>query len=157
MLAACGVSSPEKLFSQIPAEARLKRPLRLAAGISEYEIEAWFKSLAEKNAGGWPSFLGAGVYNHYRPVVVDTVASRGEFLTSYTPYTALTEAALMAMRVTERRRVLVAKSVHPEYREVLRSYVKTRIRRCMRSLMTWIRGRSIWGIWTRNSTIRQRA
>ncbi len=160
MLAACGVNSAEELFTQIPAEARLNRPLRLAPGISEYEIVDYFQSLAQRNAGAHASFLGAGVYSHYRPVVVDTVVSRGEFLTSYTPYqseisqgtlmsifefqtmicqltgmdvanasmydgsTAVPEAALMAMRITGRRRVLVAKSVHPEYREVLRTYAR---------------------------------
>src|SRR6266568_976866 len=89
MLAACGLRSADELFSQIPAGARMKRPLSLAPGISEYEILDYFRSLAEKNAAGgtgYVSFLGAGVYNHYRPVVVDTVVSRGEFLTSYTPY-----------------------------------------------------------------------
>ena len=86
MLAACGVDSAEDLFAQVPAAARLNRPLNLAPGISEYEIVDHFKALAEQNAAAYPSFLGAGVYNHYRPVVVDTVISRGEFLTSYTPY-----------------------------------------------------------------------
>lgn len=160
MLAVCGAGSPEELFSEIPAEARLRQPLNLPAGISEYEIVDFFKALAEKNAAGYASFLGAGVYNHYRPTVVDTVVSRGEFLTSYTPYqaeisqgtltsifefqtmicqltgmdvanasmydgsTAMTEAALMAMRITGRHRVLVAKSVHPEYRQVLRTYAR---------------------------------
>src|SRR6202167_4738075 len=160
MLAACGVSSTEELFSQVPGNARLLRPLNLAPGISEYEIVHYFKSLAEKNAAGYASFLGAGVYNHYRPIVVDTVVSRGEFLTSYTPYqseisqgtlttifefqtmicqltgmdganasmydgsTAVPEAAMMAMRVTGRDRVLVARSVHPEYREVLSTYAQ---------------------------------
>jgi glycine dehydrogenase subunit 1 len=160
MLAACGLTSAEALFAQIPAEARLQRPLDLAAGISEYEIADYFKSLAVKNAGALPSFLGAGVYRHYRPVVVDAVVSRGEFLTSYTPYqseisqgtlmtifefqtmicqltgmdaanasmydgsTAVPEAAMMAARITGRRGALVARSVHPEYREVLRTYAR---------------------------------
>ena len=160
MLDACGLASAEDLFRQIPAEARLKRPLALAPGKSEYEIAEYFRSLAQKNANGYASFLGAGVYNHYRPVVVDTVVSRGEFLTSYTPYqseisqgtltaifefqtmicqltgmdvanasmydgsTAVPEAAMMAVRVTGRHRILVARSVHPEYREVLRSYAR---------------------------------
>jgi glycine dehydrogenase subunit 1 len=164
MLAACGLQSAEELFSQIPAEAQLNRPLDLAPGISEYEIVDYFKALAAKNAGGssrgYASFLGAGVYNHYRPVVVDTVVSRGEFLTSYTPYqseisqgtlvtiyefqtmicqltgmdvanasmydgsTAVPEAAMMAVRVTGRSKILVSKAVHPEYRDVLRTYVK---------------------------------
>ena len=86
MLAACGLRSADELFTQIPTEARLQRPLDLAPGISEYEIVDTFKALGERNSVGYPSFLGAGVYNHYRPVVVDTVVSRGEFLTSYTPY-----------------------------------------------------------------------
>jgi glycine dehydrogenase subunit 1 len=158
MLAACGLNSADQLFAQIPAEARLKRPLALAPGLSEYEIADYFKALAQKNANGYASFLGAGIYNHYRPVVVDTVVSRGEFLTSYTPYqseisqgtltaifefqtmicqltgmdvanasmydgsTAVPEAAMMAIRITGRKRILVARSVHPEYREVLRTY-----------------------------------
>src|SRR3974377_1420699 len=88
MLAACGVESPEDLFSQLPAAARLQRPLDLAPGISEYEIVQYFRDRAAENATGYASFLGAGVYNHYRPVLVDTVVSRGEFLTSYTPYQA---------------------------------------------------------------------
>lgn len=160
MLAACGFSSTEDLFVEVPANARLHRPLNLPEGISEYEIADHFRALAEKNAAGYASFLGAGVYNHYRPVVVDSVVSRGEFLTSYTPYqaeiaqgtlmsifefqtmvcqltgmdvanasmydgsTAMTEAALMAMRITNRHRILVARSVHPEYREVLRTYAR---------------------------------
>jgi glycine dehydrogenase subunit 1 len=160
MLAACGVRSGEELFSQIPAAALLNRPLDLAPGISEYEIVDYFKSLAAKTAAGYACFLGAGVYNHYRPVLVDTVVSRGEFLTSYTPYqseisqgtlvtifefqtmlcqltgmdvanasmydasTAAPEAAMMAVRITGRSKILVAKSVHPEYREVQRTYAK---------------------------------
>jgi len=160
MLAACGLSSAEELFAQIPAEARLHKPLDIAPGISEYEIVDYFKSLAAKNASGYASFLGAGVYNHYRPVLVDTVISRGEFLTSYTPYqseisqgtlttifefqtmicqltgmdvanasmydgsTAVPEAAMMAVRLTGRHRILVAKTVHPEYREVLGIYAR---------------------------------
>jgi glycine dehydrogenase subunit 1 len=160
MLAACGVRSAEELFSQIPAEAVLDRPLNLAPGISEYEIVDYFRSLSDKTAAGYACFLGAGVYNHYRPVLVDTVVSRGEFLTSYTPYqseisqgtlvtifefqtmlcqltgmdvanasmydasTAAPEAAMMAVRVTGRSKILVAKSVHPEYRAVQRTYAK---------------------------------
>ena len=160
MLAACGLKSPDELFAAIPAEARLHRPLNLPRGKSEYEIVDYFRALADSNAQDYASFLGAGVYKHYRPVVVDTVVSRGEFLTSYTPYqaeisqgtlmsifefqtmicqltgmdaanasmydgsTAMTEAALMAMRITGRHRVLVARSVHPEYREVLATYAK---------------------------------
>src|ERR1035441_1010986 len=88
MLEACGIASSEGLFSHLPESVRLKRPLALAAGISEYEIVDYFRERAAENANGYASFLGAGVYQHYRPVLVDAVVSRGEFLTSYTPYQA---------------------------------------------------------------------
>jgi glycine dehydrogenase subunit 1 len=88
MLAACGVSSAEELFAHLPDAVRLQRPLALDPGISEYEIVQYFRDRAAENANGYASFLGAGVYSHYRPVLVDTVVSRGEFLTSYTPYQA---------------------------------------------------------------------
>src|SRR5579884_3081505 len=89
MLEACGLSSAEELFAHLPEPVRLDRPLDLAPGISEYEIVQYFRDCAARNAAdGYQSFLGAGVYGHYRPVLVDTVVSRGEFLTSYTPYQA---------------------------------------------------------------------
>src|SRR5581483_11729594 len=88
MLAACGVQNPEDLFSHLPESARLKRPLDVPPGISEYEIVDYFRARAAECATGYASFLGAGVYQHYRPVLVDTVVSRGEFLTAYTPYQA---------------------------------------------------------------------
>ncbi|MGA2117998.1 MAG: glycine dehydrogenase, partial [Bryobacteraceae bacterium] len=88
MLEACGVGSAEELFSHLPEAVRLNRPLALPPGISEYEIVDYFRERAGRTAVGYASFLGAGVYAHYRPVLVDTVVSRGEFLTSYTPYQA---------------------------------------------------------------------
>jgi glycine dehydrogenase subunit 1 len=88
MLAACGLQSVEDLYSHLPGEALLKRPLEIPDGLSEYEISAWFHEQAARNANGYASFLGAGVYSHYRPVLCDVVVSRGEFLTSYTPYQA---------------------------------------------------------------------
>lgn len=160
MLAACGVESAEQLFAHLPAAVRLDRPLALAPGASEYDIVEYFRARAAENANGYASFLGAGVYAHYRPVLVDTVVSRGEFLTSYTPYqaeisqgtlttifefqtmicqltgmevanasmydgsTAVPESAMMAARVTGRNRVLISKTVHPEYREVLNTYAR---------------------------------
>ena len=160
MLEACGIESPEGLFAHLPEEVRLDRPLNLAPGISEYEIVDYFRRRAAENANGYASFLGAGVYPHYRPVLVDAVVSRGEFLTSYTPYqaeisqgtlthifefqtmmcqltgmdvanasmydgsTAVPEAAMMAARATGKARVLVARSMHPEYREVLATYAR---------------------------------
>lgn len=160
MLAACGIATAEELYAHLPAEAKLDRPLKLAPGISEYEIIDFFKARADETAQGYASFLGAGVYRHYRPVLCDTIVSRGEFLTSYTPYqaeiaqgtltaifefqtmvcqltgmdvanasmydgsTAVPEAAMMAVRVTGRSKVLVSHVVHPEYREVLTTYAK---------------------------------
>jgi glycine cleavage system P protein (glycine dehydrogenase) subunit 1 len=160
MLAAIGVKNVEELFSSIPEKYRLKKPLNLPGPFSEQEVIRYFQERAAENSLGYTSFLGAGVYNHLRSVVTDTIIQRGEFLTSYTPYqaeitqgtlqaifefqtlmcqltgqevanasmydgsTATTEAVLMAERLTGRRRVLVARSVHPEYREVLRTYAK---------------------------------
>src|SRR6186997_1943618 len=88
MLEACGVGSAEDFFAHLPPDARLNGLLNLDSGRSEYEIVEWFRERAGRNANGYASFLGAGVYSHYRPVLVDTVVSRGEFLTSYTPYQA---------------------------------------------------------------------
>ncbi len=160
MLAACGLSSIEELFAHLPPEERLTRPLALESGKSEYEIIDWFRARGAANVTGSPCFLGAGAYYHYRPVLVDAVVSRSEFLTSYTPYqaeisqgtltaifefqtmmcqltgmdvanasmydgsTAMAEAAMMAVRITGRKRALVARTVHPEYREVLATYAR---------------------------------
>ena len=158
MLATLGLESAEDLFSQLPADLLLQRPLDIPPGKSEYEIIEDFERLAADNAEGYASFLGAGVYRHYRPVIIDALVTRGEFLTSYTPYqaeisqgvlaaifefqtmatqltgmevanasmydgsTAVPEAAMMAVRITGRDKVLVAGSLHPEYREVLDTY-----------------------------------
>jgi glycine dehydrogenase subunit 1 len=160
MLQAIGVRSLEELFWTIPEKYRLKQPLRLPGPLSEMEIIQYFRGRAEENARGYTSFLGAGVYQHWRSVVPDALIQRGEFLTSYTPYqaeisqgtltaifefqtlmcqltgqevanasmydgsTALTEAVLMAERLAGRHRVLVARTVHPEYRQVLQTYAK---------------------------------
>jgi glycine dehydrogenase subunit 1 len=88
MLAAVGVSTVGELFSDIPAGVRLDRALDLEPPLSEQEIVTHLESLAARNAhtGAELSFLGAGVYDHYVPAVVDMVLSRGEFLTAYTPY-----------------------------------------------------------------------
>jgi glycine dehydrogenase subunit 1 len=87
MLATVGVSRIEDLFADIPAELR-HPPLAIPAPLSEMELGAQMKALAERNfhAGAHPMFLGAGVYNHFCPAVVGPLVTRGEFLTSYTPY-----------------------------------------------------------------------
>ena len=164
MLDTIGLSKIEDLVAHLPAAVRYDKPLAIAPGRSEYDILDYFKARGSENAiaggNGYACFLGAGVYNHYRPVMVDTVVSRGEFLTSYTPYqaeisqgtltaifefqsmicqltgmdvanasmydasTAVPEAAMMAIRATGRSHILTARSVHPEYREVLHTYTQ---------------------------------
>ncbi len=160
MLAEIGAGSINDLFSSVPAEYRLERDLDIPRQMGESEIVDYFKDAAQQNANGYTSFLGAGVYRHYRPVVIDALVQRGEFLTSYTPYqaeitqgtlqaifefqtmiceltgmdianasmydgsTGAAEAVMMAVRVTGRSRALVAKTVHPEYREVLATYAQ---------------------------------
>jgi len=160
MLKATGRSSAEELFDQIPNELRLHGKLNLPEPLSEPEILEFFHQAAAQSSREYVSLLGAGAYNHYIPVAVKALLSRGEFFTAYTPYqaeiaqgtlqamfefqtlmtqlmgmevsnaslydgsTATTEAVLMALRVTRRSRVLVASTLHPEYRQVLETFVK---------------------------------
>ena len=88
MLAAIGVSSIDDLFAQIPEAVRFTRGLDVPPALAEAELVRYFESLAAKNAhtGVELSFLGAGIYDHYVPAIVDTILQRGEFLTAYTPY-----------------------------------------------------------------------
>ena len=86
MLDSLGLATLEDLFAHLPEAVRMKRPLALDPGRSEYEIIDYFRERAAENADGYASFLGAGAYHHYRPVVVDALVQRGEFLTAYTPY-----------------------------------------------------------------------
>src|ERR1700748_2191215 len=88
MLQQIGAGSIDDLFSTIPQEYRLERDLNVPRQMAESEIVDYFRSAALKNAAGYTSFLGAGAYRHYRPVVIDSLVQRGEFLTSYTPYQA---------------------------------------------------------------------
>ena len=158
MLKAIGARSIDDLFAPIPAEYRLRRDLKVPRQMAESEIVDFFRQRSQENGIEYTSFLGAGAYLHYRPVIIDSLISRGEFLTAYTPYqpevsqgtlqaifefqtmiseltgmelanasmydgsTAATEAAMMACRVTGRHQVVVARSLHPEYREVLTTY-----------------------------------
>jgi glycine dehydrogenase subunit 1 len=158
MLKAIGARSIADLFASIPAEYRLERDLKVPRQMAESEIVDWFRERCRENGDGYAIFLGAGAYHHYRPVIIDSLISRGEFLTAYTPYqpeisqgtlqsifefqtmiceltgmevanasmydgsTAAAEAVMMAVRLTGRRSVVVARSVHPEYREVLATY-----------------------------------
>jgi glycine dehydrogenase subunit 1 len=90
MLRAIGLSRPEELFKDIPREVRPARPPALAPALSEMELRAQMEALAARNASTETHvcFLGAGAYDHFIPAAVDAVASRGEFLTAYTPYQA---------------------------------------------------------------------
>jgi len=88
MLATVGVPSIEELFRDIPEGVRFRRDLELEPALGEAELVAHLEELAARNvpAGAEISFLGAGIYDHYVPAVVDAVLQRGEFLTAYTPY-----------------------------------------------------------------------
>src|SRR6202161_4071368 len=160
MLRAIGASSIDDLFAVIPEEYRLNRDLDIPRQMGESEIVEWFRTAAAKYTTRHTSFLGAGAYRHYRPVIIDSLVQRGEFLTSYTPYqaeitqgtlqaifefqtmiceltgmeianasmydgsTGAAESVTMAVRITHRSGVLVARTVHPEYREVMQTYAQ---------------------------------
>jgi glycine dehydrogenase subunit 1 len=160
MLKQIGAGSIDDLFSTIPQEYRLQRDLDVPRQMGESEIVDYFRQASLRNASGYTSFLGAGAYRHYRPVIIDSLVQRGEFLTSYTPYqaeitqgtlqaifefqtmiceltgmdianasmydgsTGAAESVTMAVRITQRSGVLVAKTVHPEYREVMHTYAQ---------------------------------
>ncbi|HEY3928083.1 MAG TPA: aminomethyl-transferring glycine dehydrogenase subunit GcvPA [Candidatus Koribacter sp.] len=160
MLREIGCGTIDDLFTPIPEEYRLNRDLNIPRQYGESEILDFFKQRAAENANGFSVFIGAGAYNHYRPVVIDSLVSRGEWFTAYTPYqpeisqgtlqsifefqsmiceltgmevanasmydgsTGAAEAIMMAVRVTGRHKAVVAKTVHPEYREVIATYAK---------------------------------
>jgi len=88
MLDANGVGSLEDLFAEVPAAVRLDRPLDLPAGMAEQEVFEHLSQLAARNrhADDEVSFLGAGMYDHYVPSIIDSILQRSEFLTPYTPY-----------------------------------------------------------------------
>ena len=98
MLAEIGVASIDDLFAVIPADERLTRDLDVPRQHAESEIIEYFRAAGRKNATNYASFLGAGCYRHYRPVIIDSLVQRGEFLTSYTPYQAeITQGTLQAI------------------------------------------------------------
>jgi len=100
MLAAIGASSVDELFSDIPAGVRLDRPLELPAGMTEQAVYERLAELASRNTGAEDeiTFLGAGMYDHYVPAIVDSITQRSEFLTPYTPYQPeISQGTLQAM------------------------------------------------------------
>src|ERR1022692_3725237 len=89
MLAAIGVSSVREIFDrQIPEAVRLDRPLDLPDGMAEQDVYEHLRALAARNVSAEDelSFLGAGMYDHYVPALIDMLTERSEFLTPYTPY-----------------------------------------------------------------------
>jgi glycine dehydrogenase subunit 1 len=163
MLATVGVKKLEDLFDAVPAKHRFP-DLNLPPAITEMEAAAELGELAQANESTRElvSFLGAGMYNHYIPSVVDHILRRGEFYTAYTPYqpeisqgtlqaifeyqslmsaltgmevsnashydgaTAAAEAVNLAWAVFrgKRTKVVVSPTVHPQYREVIRTYTR---------------------------------
>ena len=86
MLGEIGVSSIDDLFRDIPVELLLKHDLKLDSALAEWEVQEYFHKLSLKNNYRINNFKGAGAYQHYVPALVRYLSSRGEFLTSYTPY-----------------------------------------------------------------------
>jgi len=100
MLDEIGVSSLEELFADVPEALRLARPLHLDSGRSEQEVFEELRALAERNVSTEDeiSFLGAGMYDHYVPALVEAITQRSEFLTPYTPYQPeISQGTLQAM------------------------------------------------------------
>lgn len=163
MLAKIGVASTEDLFNEIPAELRAGELTKIPEGMSEMEAGQLLRARSQQNFQGL-NFIGAGAYEHHIPAAVWDVATRGEFLTSYTPYqaeasqgtlqliyeyqtmmanlmgmevsnaslydgaSALAEAILMSVRSNKNsksQRILIPRSLHPAYREVIHSIVRT--------------------------------
>ncbi|HEX2436059.1 MAG TPA: aminomethyl-transferring glycine dehydrogenase subunit GcvPA [Solirubrobacterales bacterium] len=88
MLAAVGAASIEELFAELPEEVRLGRDLELPQGMAESDVHDRLAALAERNVHAEDElcFIGAGMYDHYVPAIVDAITQRSEFLTPYTPY-----------------------------------------------------------------------
>jgi len=100
MLATIGVASTEELFADVPAELRLTQSLGLDEGLSEQEVYTELRELAARNVSTEDevTFLGAGMYDHYVPALIDSIISRSEFLTPYTPYQPeISQGGLQAM------------------------------------------------------------
>jgi glycine dehydrogenase subunit 1 len=100
MLARIGVDSIEDLFEAIPEKLRLREPLDLPDGMSEQDVFQHLSAFAARNrhADDEVTFLGAGMYDHYQPALIDTLIGRSEFITPYTPYQPeVSQGSLQAM------------------------------------------------------------
>ncbi|RUQ91111.1 aminomethyl-transferring glycine dehydrogenase subunit GcvPA [Legionella septentrionalis] len=161
MLSSIKAENTEELFDEIPSSLRYGEFKGIPHGLNEMDMLRHAQKIAAKNNNG-VCFLGAGSYDHHIPAAVWDIASRGEFLTAYTPYqaeasqgtlqllyefqtmiaeltamevanaslydgaTALAEAVLMAIRINQHsktKRILVAGTIHPFYRETLHTIV----------------------------------
>lgn len=85
MLAVCGADSLDDLYNDVPEELRLRRPYDLPQEMCEKQLRDYFERLGDMNRR-MVCFAGAGYYDHYTPAAVDSILSRSEFLTAYTPY-----------------------------------------------------------------------
>lgn len=162
MLHTIGIDSVDTLFADIPGSIRFQGELPISSRLDEYSLTRHMAALANRNADSdrYTSFLGAGIYDHHIPSVIQHVVSRSEFYTAYTPYqpeisqgelqaifefqsyiceltglkvanasmydgaTALAEAGSLAAAATKRKQLIVARTVHPEAREVLATYAR---------------------------------
>src|SRR5215472_3049268 len=108
MLSAIGLESLDQLFDVIPADYRLKQPLRVPPPLTELELTDRIQRLIGRNAGADQRvcFLGGGCYDHFIPAVVENLAARGEFYTSYTPYQA--EASQGTLQATFEYQTLIS-------------------------------------------------
>ncbi|WP_088830003.1 aminomethyl-transferring glycine dehydrogenase subunit GcvPA [Paenibacillus tyrfis] len=159
MLSTIGVDSVEELFRDIPEPIRYRGTLPMSGALDEISLLKHMKQLASRNAdtSQYASFLGAGLYDHHVPVVINHIISRSEFYTAYTPYqpeisqgelqaifefqsyiceltgmkvanasmydgaTALAEAGALASGATQRKQIVISRTVHPEAREIMRT------------------------------------
>ena len=89
MLKEIGVKQVEDLFTHVPGQVRMKGLLNLPPAMSEMELVREYTRLAERNtSAGLVCFRGAGSYDHFIPAAVDSILTRSEFFTAYTPYQA---------------------------------------------------------------------
>lgn len=95
MLSELGMGSTDELFTDIPENLRLNRPLNLPAGKTEMEVRLAMETIADRNVRFRSCFRGAGAYRHYIPAVVGHVLSRSEFYTAYTPYQPETSQGIL--------------------------------------------------------------
>ncbi|MDC7227130.1 MAG: aminomethyl-transferring glycine dehydrogenase subunit GcvPA [Spirochaetales bacterium] len=157
MLKTIGLDDIDQLFSSIPSDLR-SGSLDIPEGRSEFEVEKHIRTLGARNYSNLTYFIGGGFYDHFIPSAVDSLSSRGEFFTAYTPYqpeasqgtlqaiyeyqscicrltgmevanasvydggTALYEAAMMAIRITKRNKIVMDGGVNPIYRKMINSY-----------------------------------